>query len=60
MTSKEKAKAYRALAADRARLAAKYAKSKEYEKAARWYNAADTFMRIADEFSRPRRLTSVQ
>jgi hypothetical protein len=49
-SKKQKATAYRELAADRAKLAAKYAKAKDYELAARWYNAAHTFMRIADEF----------
>lgn len=60
MTSKEKAKAYRALAADRAQMAAEYAKTKEYDKAARWYMAADNFLRIAEEFSNPRRITTSQ
>ena len=55
MTIKDKVKAYRKMAAERAALAAKYAKGKEYDKAARWYTAADNLMRIADELSNPRR-----
>lgn len=55
MTAKEKAKRYRDLAIDRAKLAAKYAKSKNYNEAARWYSAADVFNRIAAEFERPTR-----
>jgi len=55
MTLKEKAKAYRKLAKNRAELASRYAKAKQYERAARWYMAADNFMRIAAEFSSPRR-----
>lgn len=57
MNAKQKAAAYRKLATDRAKLAAKYAKSKNYDQAARWYNAADVFTRIADEFLRPRKRT---
>ena len=55
MTIKDKVKAYRKMAADRAALAAKYAKGREYDQAARWYTAADKFIRIADELSNPRR-----
>lgn len=55
MTAKEKAKRYRDLAIDRAKLAAKYAKTKDYDQAARWYSAADVFTRIAAEFERPAR-----
>ena len=54
MTLKEKANAYRKMAADRARLAAKYAKSKDYDQAAKWYYAASNFTRIADELSSPK------
>ena len=56
MSIKDKVKAYRKMAAERAALAAKYAKSREYDKAARWYTAADNLMRIADELSNPRRV----
>lgn len=55
MTAKEKAKRYRELATDRAKLAAKYAKTKDYDQAARWYSAADVFTRIAARFERPAR-----
>jgi hypothetical protein len=55
MTIKDKVKAYRKMAEERAALAAKYAKGKEYGLAARWYTAADNFIRIADELSNHRR-----
>jgi len=55
MTKKEKAARYHELATDRAKLAARYAKSKNYEEAARWYSAADVFTRIAAEFEIPAR-----
>lgn len=54
MTIKDKVKAYRKLARDRAALAAKYAKTKDYEQAARWYNAASNLNRIADELASPK------
>jgi hypothetical protein len=54
MTRKENAAAYHKLAADRAKVAAKYAKSKDYDLAARWYNAADVFTRIAREIENGR------
>ncbi len=54
MTMKEKATAYRKMAADRAKLAAKYASTKNYEQAAKWYFAASNYTRIADELSSPK------
>lgn len=53
---KEKVKGYRKLATDRARLAAKYARSKDYEQAAKWYYAASNYTKIADTLADPKRL----
>jgi hypothetical protein len=56
VTIKEKVQGFRKLAADRARLAAKYAKSKDYEQAAKWYYAASNYTKIANTLANPKSL----